>query len=78
MGNEIGIEEQILEKRVSYEEYVNIPCPLGCEKTIRGTSKKHWLRNFETHLTGKKHRILNGDERKRLVEKFGKPAIKYL
>ena len=78
MGDEIGIEEQILEKRASYKEYVDIPCPLGCGKMIRGISKKHWLRNFETHLSGKRHNIKNTDEQKRLVEKFGKPAIKYL
>ena len=70
------MEERILEKR--YKKYVNIPCPLNCGKMIRGTSKKHWLRNFETHLSGKRHNIKNMDEQKRLAEKFGKPAIEHL
>lgn len=65
-------------KRREYPNYINIPCPLGCGKMIRGTSKKHWLLNFEIHLTGKRHNIRNMDERKRLVEKIGKDAIKYL
>ena len=72
------IEEKTLKKRRKYANYINIPCPMGCGKWIRGISKKHWLWNFETHLTGRNHKKWNIDERKRLIEKFGKPAIKYL
>ena len=73
------IEEKILKRdRGFYEKYIEIPCPLDCGKALKGTSKKHWLRNFGTHLTGKKHRILNGDERKRIVEKVRKDIIENL
>lgn len=61
-----------------YKKYIEIPCPLDCGKTLKGTSKKDWLRNFNTHLTGKEHRILNGDKRKRIVEKVRKDIIENL
>jgi len=70
------IEEKTLKKRRKHANYINIPCPLRCGKRIGGISKKHWLWNFEIHLIGRNHKILNIDERKRLIEKFGKTAIK--
>jgi hypothetical protein len=57
---------------------IEIFCPLGCNKRIRGISKNHWLHNFEQHLTGKEHRILDARKRKDMVERLGKKAIEKL
>ncbi len=57
---------------------IEIPCPLGCNKRIGGISKKHWLHNFDQHLTGKEHRILDEKKRKSVIEKYGKTAIEKL
>ena len=73
------IEGVILKKdRGFYKKYIEIPCPLDCGKMLKGTSKKHWLRNFEIHLTGKKHNIKDKDEQKRIVEKVRKDIIENL
>ena len=45
---------------------------------IKGTSKKHWLRNFDIHLSGKKHSNKNIDKRKEIVEKVRKNIIEKL
>ena len=74
--NRIG--EKTLINRRKNANYIDIPCPMGCGKMIKGISKSHWLHNFEIHLSGKKHKIRNEDEQKRLVEKFGKRAIEHL
>jgi len=64
---------EILRKgRRFYKKYIELPCPLHCGKMLKGISKKHWLRNFETHLSGKKHNIKMRDEKKRIVEKVRK------
>jgi len=67
-------EEWILKNKKNIE----IPCPLGCNKRIRGISKNHWLHNFDQHLTGKEHRILDEKKRKSKIEKYGKTAIEKL
>jgi len=61
-----------------YKGYIEIPCPLDCGKMIKGTSKKHWLRNFDIHLSGKKHPNKNIDKRKEIVEKVRKNIIEKL
>ena len=61
-----------------YKKYIDIPCPLGCGKKIKGTSKKQWLMSFTMHLIGKEHRIWDRNEQKRIVDDKGKNAIKNL
>ena len=64
-----------MSKKRSYKNYIEIPCPLDCGKTLKGTSKKHWLNGFKSHISGKKHRILIVDEQKRIIEKIRKSII---